>query len=91
MKNTRNTTNKRKNAPLANIILIQAAILAHTGIRVPHGELFRLLIEEGLITQGMITFLEVPDLNKYGSSYIAPERHKFEGIIPTDTYLRKHT
>ena len=52
-------------------------------------ELMALLLEEGLITVGMIKQLEVPDLNRYGQSYTPTEKIYDKTYIPVDVIVRK--
>lgn len=78
----KNITNNKK-PPLASIIYVQAAVFERTGIRVKLDDLMLLLLEENIITRGMIRFLEVPDLNKFGQSYHRTER-SYDPILPVD-------
>ena len=82
---------RRKNNKkvLASIVAVQAAVLAKTGILVPRDELMVLLIEEGLITRAMIRQLEIPDLNRFGSSYTPTEKKYDKSYIPVDVVVNK--
>lgn len=74
---------------LASIVSIQAAVYAATGIKVKLDELMNLLLEEGLITRGMIRQLETPDLNRYGQSYTPTEKKYDKTYIPVDVVVTK--
>jgi len=71
-----------------NVVYIQAAILEKTGVLLSHYQIFMLLLDEGMITKSDISLLDVPDLNKYGSSFTISERFYDTGLIPVDTAVR---
>lgn len=76
---------------LSSIVYIQAAVFQATGIRVKADDLMMILLNEGLITRGMIRSLEVPDLNRYGQSYTPTEKIYSEiAAIPLDVIVTKY-
>jgi hypothetical protein len=81
---------KSKNTGLTrgNIVYIQAAVFENTGIKVPLHQLFILLLEERLITRSQISQLEVPNLNKYGSSFVPTEKIYDTTMIPVDVVIK---
>ncbi len=79
-----------RNSPLTrgNIVYIQAAVFENTGIKVPFHQLFIYLLEERLITRNQISFLEVPNLNRFGSSYTPTEKIYDTTMIPVDVVIK---
>ncbi len=76
---------------LSSIVYVQAAVFQATGIRVKADDLMLILLDEGLITRGMIRSLEVPDLNRYGQSYSPTEKiYRDVATIPIDVVVTKY-
>ena len=79
---------KKSRSLKASVVYIKAAIEEATGHKLTHDQVIILLLQEGLITLNQVGLIDVPDLNKYGSSYTPTEKIYDTSLIPVDVVVK---